>query len=211
MSTCSHVFHGNNCIYNLVLSVCPDAPWRGWEFTVCHKWSGSGLPHPCRLSVHLFHQWSREKCGSLHLWMWIVSPCTSAGFGFVHLGAHRSGGCTFGGLLILIAFVLQHYEVTYFVPGSRSCSEVSFDISITTPAFFWLVLWQWFLIISYYIFLFSKHPLLFFVMEMALGFPWGYTLSLLKVKMSFFKNELSYGHYLHAIKFNTGRHKNLIT
>lgn len=115
------------------------------------------------------------------------------------------------GLLILIAFVLQHYEVTYFVPGSRSCSEVSFDISITTPAFFWLVLWQWFLIISYYIFLFSKHPLLFFVMEMALGFPWGYTLSLLKVKMSFFKNELSYGHYLHAIKFNTGRHKNLIT
>ncbi|XP_045879826.1 solute carrier family 2, facilitated glucose transporter member 8 isoform X4 [Meles meles] len=60
------------------------------------RWSGSGLPHPCRLSVHLIHQLSREKCGNLHLRMWIVSPCTSAGFGFPHLGAPRSGGCTFG-------------------------------------------------------------------------------------------------------------------
>lgn len=40
------------------------------------------------------------------------------------------------GLLILIAFVLQHYEMTYFVLGNSSCSEVSFDISITTPASF---------------------------------------------------------------------------
>lgn len=136
------------------------------------------------LSACSIHHWERSVKSPL--WMWVG---LSSHFCWVLL--HVPWGSPLGlhTLGIVIFWLFLCFSVMNWPSLSLGISLVLrsalSDISITTPAFFGLGLWQWFSIISYYTFLF--HSILCFSLwrKCLLGFPWGYVLSLLK--MSFIK------------------------
>lgn len=161
-STCGHIFRVEYCIS--AFSFLAPACWSiGWvENLILLSWGGVSanvnevtfhrVIHGFYiltdfLSTCSINYWERAveistyKCGS-------ISPCCSIRFGFKPLEALSLGifrTVTFSWLFCPLSSWNYLLDLVIFLVLRSTLS----DTNVTTPAFFWLVFWQSFKILSY--------------------------------------------------------------